>query len=381
MNLHQLYKGTKIIETIENYSLAEETSLGIENNEEIHESHFYKEEDFWRAILANPTKYWGQNIELYNFVVSNWIARVPGLYWSESSKIIRNHKESDIAIQSEEWIEFYPPGKSKKVLGGIGTLLLPPTDDNKLLISVTSGCNASTGIPILLFPEVVDFLKIKQGDVVMIKKAKWQPMNVQWTKQFDSTKDIPRGYLIIDSPDKIEVYKNDYPVVYHPFSIMEYDNNDTQLYDFVYVTADSKAAKVELQIEQFFDDYRKKDGRYGEYLLNPNMINPIFESRYTSPTELQKPSEQAKLKLLYQRVRNVHYSSIAIDTLINDLPKFYQTSISIRALAQRIEINPTFLADDSATSMSAQLISLCIKKEKVEILIDRMVFDYPQIFK
>lgn len=380
MKLKDLYKGVKIIETIQNYTLSEISKID-ENTRKSSDKYFYNEESFWNSIIDNPERFWGKEIDLYNFVVSDWVARVPGLYWTEQSQIMRAHKEYEIALQSNEWTEFHPPGKSKKVLGGIGTLLLPPSEEGKVLISVTSGCNASTGIPILLYPEVLEHLKIKQGNSVSIRKAKWQPMDVQWSKQFDSIKGIPRGYLIIDNPEKIEVYTDNYPVVYHPFSIMEYENKDTLLYDFVYVTADSKVKNVDSYIERFFNYYRKKEGRNGEYLLNPNIINPIFESRYMSPNELQKPSEKAKLKLLYERVRGVHFNDIAIDLLINDLPKFYQTSNSVITLAKNIGINPAILSEDSASSMSSQLISLCIEKEMVEVLIDRMAYDYPQIFK
>jgi len=380
MSLQDLYKGVKIIETIQNYSLSGISEID-ENTTKSGGKYFYNEDSFWNNVIGNPDRFWGKEIDLYNFVASNWVARVPGLYWSEPSKILRRHTESDVAFQSQEWTEFYPPGKSKKVLGGIGTLLLPPTEEGKVLMSVTSACNASTGIPILVFPEVLDKLSIIQGNTISIRKAKWQPMDIQWARQFDSIKGIPRGYLIIDSPDKIEVYNDNYPVVYHPFSIMEYEHNDSLLYDFVYVTADSKVKNVDIQIEKFFDDYRKKDGRNGEYLLNPNIINPIFESRYVVPGELQKPSEKAKLKLLYERIRGAHFNDVAIDVLINELPKFYQSSVSVITLARLIGINPAVLTEDSASSMSAQLISLCIEKEMMEVLIDRMSYDYPQIFK
>lgn len=381
MSLQQLYKGSKIIETLENYSLIEEGSIIEKDYNRKTVKYFYSEENFWKTIIDNPSNYWGREIDLFSFVISDWVARVPGLFWTESSISMRNHNDTDIAIQSKEWTEFNPPGKSKKVLGGIGTLLLPPTDDGKIIMSVSASCNASTGIPLLIFPEVIDAHKLKQGNFVSIRGAKWQPMNIQWASQFDSVLGIPRGYLIIDKPEKIEVFNDNYPVVYHPFSIMEYEYKDTILYDFVYATADSKVENIDLQIEKFFKEYRKKDGRNGEYLLNPNIIKPIFESRYLSPKELQKPSEKAKLKLLYERVRNSNFNGIAIEKLVNELPKFYFSKESIITLARNIGINPQNLADDSATSMSAQLISICIEKEKVEILIDRMVVDYPQIFK
>lgn len=114
MSLKELYKGAKLIETIENYSLAEE----IESlNEDISINEilwFSNDEEFWSNVIANPAKYWNQKINLYDFVVSDWVARVPGLYWAPSSELIRQHKKEDVVLQSNRWIEFYPPGKSKK---------------------------------------------------------------------------------------------------------------------------------------------------------------------------------------------------------------------------------------------------------------------------
>ncbi|CAA9200824.1 hypothetical protein [Flavobacterium collinsii] len=379
MSLKDLYKGSNIIEILQNYSLSESTKVGIVERFGGAEE-FYDEYHFWRTVIDDPDLLIGKEITLSKFVISKWVARVPGLYWTKHSRTMRLHQENDIAIQSQEWMEFNPPGKSRKVLGGIGTLLLPPSEDGKVLMSVTSSLNASCGIPILLYPQVLDSLKIKDGSSVRIKRARWQPMDIQWSKQFDSTKGLPRGYLIIDNPKKIEVYNNSYPVAYHPFSIMEYEHKDTLLYDFVYVSADNRVENVDLQIENFFEYYRTKEGRNGQYLLNPNIVSPIFEARYMSPQELQRPSEKAKLKLLHERVRGACFNNIAIDRLINELPKFYQSSISIFSLARLIGINPSMLSEDSASSMASQLISLCIEKEKIEHLINRMAFDYPQIF-
>lgn len=380
MSLKELYKGTKLIETVENYALAEEVNSIKEDilNDECF--WFSNDEEFWRNIIANPIKFWNQKIDLYNFVVSDWIARIPGLYWTPSSEQIRQHKNEDVALQSKQWIEFHPPGKSKKVMGGLGTLLLPPTNEGKVLLSVSAGCNASTGIPLLCFPEVYDQLKIKQGDCVIIKGAKWQPMDMYWASNFASTKDIPRGYLVIDSVDKIQVLERNYPVAFHPFSLMEYEYQDSLFYDFVYVTVDNKVKNVDSEIELFFKEYAKKEGRNGEYLLNPNIVNPIFPSRYFSPTELRQASEKAKLNLLYERIRGAYFKEQSIEQLMIKLSQNYQSSVSVKTLAKNIGVNVSLLVEDSAVNMSSQLIDLCIKKEMVENLIDRLTVDYPQIF-
>lgn len=380
MSLTELYKGTKLIETIENYALADDVNLLNENIPNCENFYFYTDEEFWKNIIANPNKYWNQKIDLFNFVISDWVARVPGLYWTPSSEKIRHHNKEDIALQSKQWIEFHPPGKSKKVMGGVGTLLLPPTDEGKVLLSISATCNASTGIPFLCFPEVYVHLKIKQGDCVIIRGAKWQPMDIYWASKFASTKDIPRGYLVIDSIDKIQILERNYPIVYHPFSLMEYEYQDSLFYDFVYLTADNKVPNINTEIARFFKEYANKEGRNGEYLLNPNIVNPIFPSRYLSPTELTQASEKAKVNLLYERIRGAYFKEQSIEQLIIKLPQYYQSSVAVRTLAKNIGVNVSILVEDSAVNMSSQLIDLCIKKELIENLVDRVTVDYPQIF-
>lgn len=62
------------------------------------------------------------------------------------------------------------------------------------------------------------------------------------------------------------------------------------------------------------------------------------------------------------------------------LSQNYQSSVSVKTLAKNIGVNVSLLVEDSAVNMSSQLIDLCIKKEMVENLIDRLTVDYPQIF-
>ena len=95
MGLKELYKGTKLIETIENYALAEEVNSLNENISNDENFWFSNDEEFWRNVITDPTKYWNQKIDLYDFVVSDWVARVPGLYWTSSSEQIRQHKKEE----------------------------------------------------------------------------------------------------------------------------------------------------------------------------------------------------------------------------------------------------------------------------------------------
>lgn len=381
MSLSTVYKAVKIIETIENYTIVENNALlEKEPNNPPIDNEFYDDKQFWEAVISNPEKYWNTKVSLIAFTISNWVARIPGLYWASYSKSLRKHAEKEIAKQSKQWIEFHPPGKSKKVLGGIGTILLPPNDEGKRLVSVSSGCNSSIGIPLLVFPNVWDTLKLKEGDTIIIKNAIWQPLDVSWSNRFVSTSGIPRGYIIADTPEKIKIYKRDTPIVYHPFSVMEYQKGDALLYDFVYLIVDNKIERVRNEIEDFFNYYAQKENRHGKYLINPNMIEPYFETQYTSPHEMQHQSEKAKLELIYKRIRDIEFNHTALNKLIETLPSYYDSSLAIKRLAKSVGVSPALLQEDNAASMSAQLINYCFDNKKIEELTDRMLVEYPTIF-
>lgn len=381
MELSNAFKTTKVVEAIENYSLAGSNDFfQREQQSNAYDEYFYDDKQFWSQVILEPEKYWNKKLSFYSFTICEWVARIPGLYWADHSKEIRKHSENEIAKQSNQWIEFYPPGKSKKVLGGIGTILLPPNDEGKRLLCVSSSCNASLGVPVLIFPDVFDSLDLKQGDCITIKNARWQPLDVSWSKRFASTQGIPRGCLIIDSPDKIQITDRDIPVAYHPFSIMEYQKGDALLFDFVFVTVDSKLENVRGEIDDFFKYYASKEDRHGRYLINPDMIQPLFETQYNSPLEMQKVSEKAQIDLLYKRIRDVGFKKTTLTKLIEVLPHFYPTGDSIKRLAKNVGVSQTILQDDNVASMSAQLINYCSDGNKIEELTDRMIVEYPQIF-
>lgn len=381
MDLSNLFKATKVIETIENYSIADRNefidavSSNLENAIWIN-----TDEQFWRKVISDPEKYWNKNFNLYAFTFCDWVARIPGLYWTDFSKKIRKTSKNEIAKQSKQWLEFNPPGKSKKVLGGIGTILLPPNDEGKRLLSISSSCNASLGIPILVFPEVIDALTLKQGDTISIKNAKWQPLDLSWSKRFASTQGIPRGCFILDSINKIEIKKRNIPVAYQPFSIMEYQKGNALLYDYVYLGVDSKLKNVRNEIEKFFNYYAQKENRHGKYLISPNMIEPYFETQFSFPSEMQHQSEKAKLQLIYKRIKNFEFSRSSLNDLIEILPSYYDNNLAIRRLAKSIGISAALLQDDNAASMASQLINYCFDTNKIEELTDRMIVEYPVIF-
>jgi hypothetical protein len=326
----------------------------------------------WQAIPMNQATLTFQNIPVFRGLHD---PEYP--YWEPGSRERREYDESQVAERFEDDVVFFPDVKSIRVYGGIGTIHLPPDISGAQVMTASSHANASTGVPILMLPEVIEGHRIRQGDMIAIIDARWQPMAISWANSFDST--LPKGYLVVDKPEMISIEERGYPIVYHPFSIMEYRSDNALLYDFVYKTVMSESKDERRSIQNFFDGYAKKDGRYGSYILNPDIVEPLFDSRYTSPAELRSPSEKAMFSLLLYRVKGRTFEGLSLDDLQSKLLSKYTTATSILRLAGGVSIPVTLIAEGTPVYMAAQVLSICIEYELVGTLINRMKTEYPNI--
>lgn len=374
-------KGIRIVESLENYQLIDLGAAGPKKPTGISRIRYYTEEHFWSVILSNPDQIQRARLSFYSFALCNWVARVPGLYWTEYSAAMRLTEEKEVYARSDEWVVFRPSGKSRKVLGGIGTMLLPPDNQGQRLVSLSASNNASLGIPALISADVYQRLNCQDGDVLEINDVIWQPMNSEWSAQFASTKDIPRGYLIIDSIEQIKKIGSDQPVIMHPFSIMEYELNSALVYDFVYMTVHSGQANYRKQIERFFKEYAAADGRNGRYLINPDLITPIFESYYQRPSDLRRPSERAKVELIRKRIIGNNFTPATLNDLMQLIPLYYGDILSIKRLIKTLELNPAIFSFETAADTSSELVNYCFDHNKIDILFDRVLTENPQIIK
>lgn len=383
MTANNPFKAARILETIENFSVSDDISIKASKKKDDEGGlNFLDAESFWKAVLNNPSNFWNKKINTGWFVLSSWVARVPGLYWTPTAQIMREKGFEHIAEYDGRSIELFPGGKSRMVEGGLGTIKIAPDDDGKSLFSICTYADSSEGIPVLIFPDVIDKFKLKEGFNVRLSNATWQSMSVEWAKRFAFTKEVPRGVLIVNHASQMEIKEDNVPIKSYPFSIMEYDGSNSKLFDYVFAQVDdiSKPA-MRKRAENFFRDYAAKDSRYGRYLLNTNLVDPLFEADFMSPSDMQLPSQKAKLDLLYARIKDLSFSKTNLDKLIDILPENYESSTAIRTLARNIGVKNSFLQDDDAASMSSQLINYCLKSGKIEELTARMCTDYPEIFK
>lgn len=383
-HLTSLLKGTNLVDSINSYASFYYNSNDIREGgaaDKIMEIANI-ENELWPHILDNPDDFWNKRISTGLCVLSCWVPRVPGLYYTAEAielryKALANNPDSSL------FKVFNPQDKTRLVMGGIGTIKLPPDDNGWRLFSICTNGDTSGSLPVLIAPEVIDYYNLREGNLIWIKKAKWQELPKSWQYNFPVLGKIPKGALIVRGISELVVAKNEprAAVYAHPFSIMKYEYKDTLLYDYVYCTIDGiENGNRKNNAERFFKDYANKNGRNGKYLFCPDSTYPLFEAKYMSPSEIRHPSELAHVELMKKRIQEIYFNKTSLEKLIEVLPKHYQSSTSIITLARNIGFNVALLAEDASVSMSAQLINKCFEKDLIENLVERITKDYPQIF-
>src|ERR1700753_2794374 len=142
MSLTRAIAGARIIETAQNYSVADNFSdRPLAVPELPYGPAFYDDEHFWRDILFNPQAAWNTEVHLYEVILSEWVARVPGLFWTPEARSLRQFDESEIEEREPHHVTLQPTAKSRVVTGGVGTLRLPPGAQGTRLATLTTTAN------------------------------------------------------------------------------------------------------------------------------------------------------------------------------------------------------------------------------------------------
>jgi hypothetical protein len=91
----------------------------------------------------------------------------------------------------------------------------------------------------------------------------------------------------------------------HPFTIMSYTDDTAELFDFVFATGITSDVDHRQKLEEFFESYKDRSGRHGKYLIAADIADPLWDSEFASPRELNRtnPSAASHLKMLERRVQ------------------------------------------------------------------------------
>jgi hypothetical protein len=391
MKLDEAYKATRIIESLENYAIIQENNCvpinGKNKSKNISSYPPNINREFWRSILIAPDDYWGATFSFNKVTLSDWIPRVPGLYFSKGADATRLFSRNYIAIKGSNRFELKPPGKSADVLGGVGEFVLPQDTFGNRMMSIISNdfftdVNASTGIPVLISNDVWDHHSLQHGDCLTINNAKWTKLPAEWAQRFASIKGIPRGCIALnDINQEINKIAHNYPIEFHPFTIMQYEYKNSLLYDYVYLNVNTHEKKYRSKMEQFFEYYRLKEGRNGKYLIQFDMNNPLFETIYNTPDELLKQNQygESQIRLITKRLKNIYFKGKTINDLIEFISSYYYQQDDLSALCLLANISPGIIAGNSVAEKTVVLVDYCIEKGIVEQLIDSISIKHPTI--
>ena len=381
----EVYKATRLLETLENFSVADKTDFD-ESQSKNTDKEFTQAEDerFWTSVLENPRDSFGRKVSVDWCTLSLWVPRVPGLYWSKQSAGMRRLSEEHIESVSGKWMHYDPTGKSFNIFGGIGTNMFAQDEQGNRLVCLTSGNDASLGIPALISGNVWDMMKLRDRSQVEIMKAPWQLMNQQWISRFPSITGIPKAYLVIDDTKYIDVKSSSLGFyTCQPYSIMEYNIGDATFYDYVYASTGEPYENAIDKLKDFFGSYRRDKGRNGRYLLAADIYEPLFDADYISPADLRRNelSGRSHLEILEEKIKKRYFKGMLLDEVIVNINKFYDDEDSIRRLAAYVDIPGNSIGGRTVSDKVSELVNQCIKANKLEILIDKIAIERPLIIK
>ena len=384
-------RSSLVLEAAENYAIADppqyvDEAGGAPNGPTTEHQTEEFERRFWQSVFADPERYWHTKFELYDCVLSEWVPRVPGLFWRPESEQLRKVSPEVIEQKTGTWVTFRPVGKSQKVMGGVGTLRFPTDAQGHRLVTVSSNLNASAGVTALLNDDVCQKLHyVIEGKQLARFAGTWIPMGGEWAHRFASTRGIPRGYLLVSDPGDITTTNDDVaPVRFHPFTIMEYESGNAKLFDFVYATVDSGDAAWRQNIEAFFDSYKNTNDRYGRYLTAADMVTPLWDAAYGSPSDLRRANgdSESQLSLLQARVRETISGTDTIEKTIAALGQVCVEKKDLRRYSDEINIpRSQWSSGGSLANATSQFIAKVVQREgKLEELIHRLTIDNPDLF-
>ncbi|CAA2105435.1 hypothetical protein MBUL_03191 [Methylobacterium bullatum] len=312
---------------------------------------------------------------MYKVVISEWIARIPGLFWLQGADKLRRINPALIERKSRGWRTYKPRGKSGKVLGGIGTVRLPQAEDGYRLVTMSAGHNASSGAPVLVAPEVWEHHRLREGSVIVNGSARWRDMPQKWAALFPVVSDIPRGCLVLDKVDDVDGVEQGAPVQIHPFSIMEYWQDNVQLHDFVYATADSADSDFRCGISRFFEDYRHDRGREGSYLTSADIANPMWDALFANPEDMRF-RKAAQLRLIERRVAEAARGEDVVDALLRMLSNVQEATV-LKRLSEKSGIPwRRWSQGGSIAEEAGRLVDRAIETERQQALLYAAQFEF-----
>jgi hypothetical protein len=379
--LQRAFIDARVVEAAENFSRACVPQVSHPSAPRLGPLTYVDDELFWREVLAEPGKAWNKRVVLADLVAfSEWVARVPGLYWRPESERLRYYSSDVIEGFDLGGVTLRPHGKSQIVIGGVGTLKLPPSAEGYRLCTVTMSANVSCGIPALVSPETWSRHSLCEGSLLRVQESSWVQMPHEWSARFPSTRGLALGCLLLTDPGTLKVEGQDEAVQIHPCTIMSYTNGAAELFDFVFATGYTGDRAYRNKLEEFFDSYKQREGRQGRYLIAGDIDEPLWTADYTRPEDLNRaePAASSHLKLLERRVR-ARLDGDDTETRVLQALCTAPDLDYLRRISAHVGIDPaTWVTGGTIASAAAQFFAKIDHEQNLPGLLEALAIVLPQ---
>lgn len=370
----EIYKATRLTETADNYAVADQVDFaGSRNIQGASNNVIVNESKFWAASLKNPEMYIDLAFDLPSVTLSDWIPRVPGLFFRDNSLQLRQ-------IADLSGVGYMPHMESVYVMGGFGTSRFPPDLSGNRIVSVTTSTSATCAIPAIIPNTVWNHLSLEPGDKLSLMKVTWRSMVGEWSQRFESVRGIPRAYLFIEDESQIRVVGKTNPPWYYPYTIMEHTVGNALHYDYVFGTVENNESSQWLS--DWFERYLRNRVNNGRYLLNPDPTHPLFDTAYDSPEQLRRAESGGRyhLEILKEKIRGAYFNGRQIEEIIQLLSNSYADNDNIRRIATYLTFPAVQFASSRPADRISQLVDWCIDNPgKMEELIDKIIVEHPDL--
>ncbi|MGD1994900.1 MAG: hypothetical protein PVI59_17030, partial [Anaerolineae bacterium] len=276
MSLNTLVRGAHALRTVQDYVKLPGYYASAEAEPTPALREYRSEKDFWYETLGHrediePPQA-GDAISLTKFRLSEWVPRVPGLYWKDESLKLRDAARYEILQTDRRFTVYSPAGKTMHILGGVGNVRLLPSGQSQLLCASSSG-EYWRGVPILLEGDAFQEYRDAPDGIIVSLEGRWRPLPAEYARQLGSDAGIPRYCLVVDAADHVAVLNDgsswSWKCQSSAWTLFEYrDEDNLPRYDFAYCTFRAFRSRADhlRDASHFIRDYI--DQRHGTVLTD-----------------------------------------------------------------------------------------------------------------
>ncbi len=191
------------------------------------EKKYTKEETFWRDLLGSvfydnalqkPRLFEGDVVTLNRFQLSQWVSRMPGLYWTDEGYFLRRRAYRYMKNHPVLNMHYEPYGKGLMINGGLGVIRLDSHDDCQIF-GVTSSGKIDASIPVICNKKVARALNTSLKKYPLLEvDLRGIIKRVPLTYTFFA-RNVPRYCIYIDTSLNVKKYISDFELEANAWTI------------------------------------------------------------------------------------------------------------------------------------------------------------------